>query len=144
MTLGTRLGIPLKISFICRLNEYVRRSKMIKSIACSMIFGGILLAQGGRQDPRQNAAIDRLKADIHSLAKPGVTSIEKLANDMMALAETPPPPRIVVQVFADSLINALVGKPLNNQHLVRQLATGIQTTLQSAGTSTVRFHETID
>jgi len=62
---------------------------------------------------------------------------------MMALAEMPPPPRIVVQAFADNLINALVGKPLNNQHLVRQLATGIQTTLQSAGTSTVHFRETI-
>ena len=33
---------------------------------------------------------------------------------------------------------------MRNQSLVRQLATGIQKTLESAGTSTVRFHETID
>jgi hypothetical protein len=33
---------------------------------------------------------------------------------------------------------------LHNQNLVRQLATGILNTLESAGTSTIRFHETID
>jgi hypothetical protein len=117
---------------------------MIKSIACSLICCGILLAQGAPQDPRQNAALDRLKADIRSLTKPGLTSTEKLADDMLALAETPKPPRSVVHAFADNLIRALVGKPLNNQHLVRQLATGIQNTLESAGTSTVHFRETID
>ena len=51
---------------------------------------------------------------------------------------------IHTQAFADNLIHALVGKPLHNQNLVRQLATGIQNTIDSAGTSTVRFHETID
>jgi hypothetical protein len=121
----------------------VRRSKMIKFSACSVICCAILLAQGGLQDPRQNAALDRLRADIRSLAKPGLTSTEKLADDMMALAETPHPPRSVVQAFADNLIRALAGKPLNNQNLVRQLAAGIQKTLESAGTSAVRFHETI-
>ena len=117
---------------------------MIRFIACSMVCCGILLAQGGLQDPRQNAALDRLRADILSLAKPGLTSTEKLADDIMALAEIPRPPRSVVQAFANSLIHALVGKPLQKQHLVRQLATGIQNTLESAGTSTVRFRETID
>jgi hypothetical protein len=117
---------------------------MIKFIACSLICCGILPAQGGLQDPHQNAALDRLRADIRSLAKPGLTTTEKLADDIMALAETPQPPRSVVQAFADNLIHALVGKPLQNQNLVRQLAAGIQKTLESAGTSTIRFHETID
>ncbi|MCU1273924.1 MAG: hypothetical protein JWO48_1355 [Bryobacterales bacterium] len=116
---------------------------MIKLIACGVICCGILPAQAGLQDPRQNAALDRLRADISSLAKAGLTSTEKLADDIMALAETPQPPRSVVQAFADNLIHALVGKPLHNHNLVRQLATGIQKTLESAGTSTIRFHETI-
>src|SRR5438477_9954976 len=109
-----------------------RRSQMTKLIACSVICCGILLAQGGLQYPGQSAAFDRLKADIGSLAKPGLTSTEKLADDMMALTETPQPPRSVVQAFAASLTRALAGKPMRNQSLVRQLATGIQKTLDSA------------
>ena len=117
---------------------------MIKFIGCSLSCCGIPLAQASLKVPNQNAAVDRLRADIRSLAKPGLTSTEKLADDIMALAETPQPPRSVVQAFADNLIHALAGKPLHNQNLVRQLATGIQNTLESAGTSTIHFHETID
>jgi hypothetical protein len=117
---------------------------MIKFIACSVICCGILPAQAGLQDRRQPASLDRLCADIVSLAKPGLTSTEKLADDVMALAEKPQPPRSMVQAFADNLIRALAGKSLHNRNLVRQLAAGIQKILESAGTSTVRFHETID
>ena len=80
---------------------------MTKLIACSVICCGILLAQGGLPYPGQSAALDRLKADIGSLAKPGLTSTEKLADDMMALTETPQPPRSVVQAFAAGLTRAL-------------------------------------
>jgi hypothetical protein len=114
---------------------------MMKLIACSVICCGSLLAQGG---PAQPTALDTLSADIGSLAKAGVTSIEKLADDMMALADKPQPPRSMVQEFAHGLTRALAGKSLHNQKMVRQLAIAIQKTLESAGTSTVRFHETID
>jgi hypothetical protein len=114
---------------------------MIKFIACSLICCGILLAQQGAH---QDVGLDRLRADIRSLDQPGLTSSEKLANHIMALAETPQPPRSVIQAFADNLIRAFAGKPVHNSILVSQLATAIQKTLESAGTSTVRFHETID
>lgn len=117
---------------------------MIKFIAFSLICCGILLSQGGPHDRQQNAALDRLRADIRSLSKPGLTTTVKLTDEITSLAEKPQPLRSVVQSFSDNLIHAFVGKPLHNQNLVCQLATGIQNTLESAGTSSIRFHETID
>jgi hypothetical protein len=130
---------------------------MKRLIAYTLVTCGILTAQQSRKDERPEATgLARVCTDLSPVMSTAVPSPVKqqAAEDIMALSEKAhQPPRTLVQEFADDLTNALAGKSgadrklvrqLAMQELVRQLATDILKVLQSAGTSTAGFHETVD
>jgi hypothetical protein len=120
---------------------------MTKLIVYTLVCCGTLSAQPTQDEHPEAAAFEKFCADLASLTTANPTSQlkQRLADDIMVLAEKPhQPPRTLVQWFANDLASALAGKRVTNQKLFRQLAADIQKTLQSAGTSTSGFHETVN
>jgi hypothetical protein len=94
----------------------------------------------------QTLTTQALKSDLLSLraAAPDTRPLKRqVGMDILSLAEkTHEPALSTLQAFTDSLVDALAGQALSAED-VDQLAGEIERTLQSAGTSTIGFQETV-
>jgi hypothetical protein len=135
-------------------------------IAYTLIACGSLTAQQSRKDESPaTPALEKLHTDLAALMGAEVTLSfkQQVADDIMAVSEKAHrPPVTLVQDFANALTRALAGRRVANTPdekfklkpkatlagkllaSQKQLTTDIQKVLQSAGTSTADFHETVD
>lgn len=95
----------------------------------------------------RTAPLTGLNSDLlalqHANASNAVQNSQRLADEIMSLADTSKKPsRLTVAKFADALCSALAGRTAS-KIVVSELSTAIYDVLHSGGLGTYRFHQIV-